>query len=473
MKKPKFEISKTQDRRTICNRIRIRDTQLSCAVVNRSRFASGDIRDRALGVVGTHIGYGIGDRPSKFEAKMERLYEAAVEGDVDSLLGLLEDDPLILDKCIMWSYNGSPLHIAALLGHERFVDEILDRKPELAGEVDAQEISPLHFATAKGYLGIAKKLLTVNADMCYAYDIYGRSPLHIAVVKGQVDVLKELVRESPHAARQKMGHGETILHLCVEHNNLEALKVLVESVGDHEFVNLKNDHGDTILHLAAAYKQTETISFLTSCTAVEVNSLNADSLTAHELLARSGKSGTRMDNTHNLFEAGGSTEIVHALSRSEMEFMTMRALPPYANDQNITLPVQRKGGFWQDTTQGDSSTKPHTAGYSIMADNDAHQDFPTASLPVIVVGDFYGYSCSKEAYVIAIGSGLACGLDRVESRRTGLLRLQGPMEFRGGVMCGLKQPDEIKILRIDQIHHVLSEGANGGHFLWPPCAMNS
>ncbi|XP_030456350.1 ankyrin repeat-containing protein NPR4-like [Syzygium oleosum] len=180
--------------------------------------------------------------------------------------------------------------------------------------------------------------------MCYAHDIYGRNPLHIAVVKDRVDVLKELVRESPHAARQKMGHGETILHLCVEHYKLEALKVLVESVGDHEFVNLKNDHGDTILHLAAAYKQTETISFLVTCTAVEVNSLNADSLTAHELLARSGKSGRHMDNIHNFFEAGGSTEIVHALSRSEMESMTMGALPPYANDQNITSQCSEKVG---------------------------------------------------------------------------------------------------------------------------------
>ncbi|KAI6679899.1 hypothetical protein NL676_033780 [Syzygium grande] len=31
----------------------------------------------------------------------------------------------------------------------------------------------------------------------------------------------------------------------------------VETVGDHEYVNLKNDNGDTILHLAAANKQTE------------------------------------------------------------------------------------------------------------------------------------------------------------------------------------------------------------------------
>ncbi|XP_048140786.1 ankyrin repeat-containing protein BDA1-like [Rhodamnia argentea] len=188
-----------------------------------------------------------------------RLYKAAAEGDAASLLDLLRDDPLILDRCLVWSYNETPLHVAAMLGHEKFVGEILDRKPELAGELDSQKFSPLHLATAKGHLGVVKKLLTVNADVCYARDKYGRNPLHIAAVKGRVDALKELVRERPDAARQRMEHGETILHLCVKHNNVEALKLLVESVGDDEFVNLKNDDGDTVLHLAAADRQTEEI----------------------------------------------------------------------------------------------------------------------------------------------------------------------------------------------------------------------
>ncbi|XP_030456844.2 ankyrin repeat-containing protein ITN1-like [Syzygium oleosum] len=342
---------------------------------------------------------------------MERkLYKAAAEGDAASLVDLLKDDPLILDRCMVWYYNETPLHIAAMLGHEKFVDEILDRNPKLAGELDSQKFSPLHLAAAKGHLGVVKKLLTVNADMCYARDRYGRNPLHIAAVKGRIDVLKELIRESPDAAHQKMGHGETILHLCVKHNNLEALKLLVESFGDPEFVNLKNDNGDTILHQAAADKQTETMSFLTSFTTVEANSPNADGLTAYDLLAQSGKPGRNMDNINNFCEAGATTAtaILRAPSRSEIESMMMGASPPNANDQNIASPMQRKsleknlnkqydwlerkkgalmvvasltatmafqvgvnppGGFWQETTRGDNSKYSHTAGFSIMADN--------------------------------------------------------------------------------------------------------
>ncbi|KAI6698543.1 hypothetical protein NL676_018662 [Syzygium grande] len=95
-----------------------------------------------------------------------RLYKAAAEADVASLLNLLKDDPLILDRCIVWSYNETPLHIAAMLGHEKFIDKILDQKPELAGELNSQKLSPLHLATAKSYPGVVKKLLSVNVDMC-------------------------------------------------------------------------------------------------------------------------------------------------------------------------------------------------------------------------------------------------------------------------------------------------------------------
>ncbi|KAF8020307.1 hypothetical protein BT93_G0881 [Corymbia citriodora subsp. variegata] len=334
-----------------------------------------------------------------------RLYKAAAEGDVTSLLDLLNDDPLILDRCIVWSYNETPLHVAAMLGHEKFVDEILDRRPELAGELDSQKLSPLHLATAKGYLGVVKKLLSVNADMCYTRDKYGRNPLHIAVAKGRINVLKEMVQQSPDAARHKMEHGETILHLCVKHNNLEALKLLVETIQDNEFVNSKNDDGDTILHLAVADKQTETINFLMSCTTIEVDSPKWNGLAACDLLSQSGKPW-QMDNINNFCEARMRSTNVNALSRSEIEPITMRALPP--NDQTIALLKKRKGwkknykkqydwlerkksalmvvasltatmafqvgvnppgGFWQDTTPGDNSTNPHSAGFSIMADN--------------------------------------------------------------------------------------------------------
>ncbi|XP_039051355.1 E3 ubiquitin-protein ligase MIB2-like [Hibiscus syriacus] len=162
--------------------------------------------------------------------KMEkRLYDAAVEGSKISLLNLLHEDALLLDRFITGRvtssmpgrYPETPLHVASMLGHLEFVDEILTHKPELAKELDSRKSSPLHLAAAKGNLQVAKNLLQVNLDMCHVCDVDGRNPIHIAAMKGLLGLLRELVDARPWAARVLMEQGETILHACVRCNQLD------------------------------------------------------------------------------------------------------------------------------------------------------------------------------------------------------------------------------------------------------------
>lgn len=117
-----------------------------------------------------------------------RIYEAAVEGSVESLLNLLQVDALSLDRFVVSCYSESEtlLHIAAPLGHLDFVQEILRRKPELAGELDSRKSSPLQLAAAKGYLDIVLKLISVNPEMCSARDRDEKNPLHIAAIRGML-----------------------------------------------------------------------------------------------------------------------------------------------------------------------------------------------------------------------------------------------------------------------------------------------
>ncbi|KAE8657890.1 Detected protein of unknown function [Hibiscus syriacus] len=118
-------------------------------------------------------------------------------------------------------YPETPLHVASMLGHLEFVDEILTHKPELAKELDSRKSSPLHLAAAKGNLQVAKNLLQVNLDMCHVCDVDGRNPIHIAAMKGLLGLLRELVDARPWAARVLMEQGETILHACVRCNQLD------------------------------------------------------------------------------------------------------------------------------------------------------------------------------------------------------------------------------------------------------------
>ncbi|XP_059630177.1 ankyrin repeat-containing protein At5g02620-like [Cornus florida] len=164
----------------------------------------------------------------------------------------------LIYKVIKNCFNETVLHVAVLQGHENFVKEILQRKPELAGELDSQQSSPLHLASANGNVEIVELLLLVKPDMCGVLDGDGRNPLHLAAINGRVDVLDKLIQASPSAARAPLDHGQTnIMHLCVQHNQLEALKLLVEEMNDEEFVNSKDEHEATILQVAVADKQIE------------------------------------------------------------------------------------------------------------------------------------------------------------------------------------------------------------------------
>ncbi|XP_039165198.1 ankyrin repeat-containing protein BDA1-like [Eucalyptus grandis] len=224
------------------------------------------------------------------------LYVAAVKGDVPYLLELLAKDQLLLNKNMTENQAETPLHIAAMLGHLDFVEEILARKAELAKDQDSQGSTPLHLAAAKGYLNIVVSLLRVNPDMCNVCDIYKRNPLHVAAMKGHVAVLEYLVQKRPNAAHSSVEHGQTILHLCLMHNRLEALKFLIDILPS-DLINSRDQRGNTILHLAATYGETKTMLFLTN-KGVKPNIKNFRGFTALDLLAQ-GESEERKRKWQN------------------------------------------------------------------------------------------------------------------------------------------------------------------------------
>ncbi|MBA0868785.1 hypothetical protein Goshw_018777, partial [Gossypium schwendimanii] len=154
----------------------------------------------------------------------KRLYNATKNGDKNELLCLLHEHAQLLDRFTKGRYPETPLHIAVMLGHSEFVDELLIRMPELAKELDTRRRSALQLAVA---------------------------------MKGRFAVLRELFHARPWAARSPMAQCDTILHACVRWNQLEALKLLVtEGISDEEFVNRLNNEGNTILHMSITANQT-------------------------------------------------------------------------------------------------------------------------------------------------------------------------------------------------------------------------
>ncbi|KDO39712.1 hypothetical protein CISIN_1g041009mg [Citrus sinensis] len=267
-------------------------------------------------------------------------------GSVNTLLELRQQDPLIVERPTVNCLSETPLHVAALLGHEDFAKEILRQKPRIAEELDSRKSSALHIASQKGYVGIVKALLQVIPDKCSDTDVDGRNPLHLAAMRGHIDVLEELARAKPDAASARLIWGETILHLCVKHNQLEALKFLLENMGDSELLNAKDDYGMTILHLAVADKQIEAIKLLTTSTAIEVNAVTANGFTAWDILAQSKRDTKDWDIGELLRRAGAISAQDLQLPANELAVIQTNSVTSHENNQKHEGKKDLKGTPW-------------------------------------------------------------------------------------------------------------------------------
>ncbi|KAK9101472.1 hypothetical protein Scep_024902 [Stephania cephalantha] len=349
-----------------------------------------------------------------------RLYEASLQGDVSSLLQLIQEDALILDRRVMISNNFTddaicvnPLHIAAMRGHIDFAKVILEHKPELASKVDSQGFYPLHWASASTNVDMVRELSKAQRSVCLSTDGDGRTPLHVAVVEGRVEVIKELVRCEAKAVEVVLYGGETILHLCVKNGRLEALKVLLEWMKikrfDHQMVvsvNSKDDDGNTLLHIAVAKRQIQIIELLLG-NGVEVNALNKNGFTALDIMLQSPRelkdvqvfdllqSANALRSSNVLQTTNNTNHVVTikntiASPASNRAAKTRRQRPsqdlvPHENNENwlekkrSTLMVVASliatmafqggvnppGGVWQD--DGSTNGVQYTAGKSVMS----------------------------------------------------------------------------------------------------------
>ncbi|OMO67235.1 hypothetical protein CCACVL1_20687 [Corchorus capsularis] len=236
----------------------------------------------------------------------KRLLDAAMEGDIKSLHGLLQEDPLILHRSMVSCVSETPLHVSSMLGHVNFVQELLSLNPELASELDSHGCSALHLAAAKGHVEIVKELVKVDPGTCTVRNEDGKTPLHLAAIKGKVEVARVLVRACPESARAVTERDETALHLCVGNNRLVGLKSLIEEIwkNDDQLLNWKDCDGNTVLHLAVAKKQIEIIKFLLTSRGLDINATNKNGFTALDTLRQSPRDLRDMEIECILKDAG-------------------------------------------------------------------------------------------------------------------------------------------------------------------------
>ncbi|PSS07775.1 Ankyrin repeat-containing protein [Actinidia chinensis var. chinensis] len=357
-----------------------------------------------------------------------RLMEAARTGNVDALMKLLEEDPLLLHSFALAGGGcETPLHMASMAGQLHFVQQILKlRQHQFETELNQDGFSPLHIASANGYLEIVKELLKVvgSLHLCRLQGREGRIPLHCAAIKDGLDS----TGSSP----------------AVKNNQFQGLRLLVAHLNDFKkegVLNNKDGQGNTILHLAVSRKQYEASIlwldqfFMSSIekdfpficesvdeqvvdlllgehsdtkAAVDVNSLNNNGLTAldwlllfqseagdreiEEILRQAGGSkardlhasvaqtGSTISNQNQDNQPAAPEQSRRSLAKQVLEYFKYnKARDSPSEIRNAMLVVtgliatatyqaalSPPGGVWQDDSIH-APTKAHTAGKSIMA----------------------------------------------------------------------------------------------------------
>ncbi|OWM83070.1 hypothetical protein CDL15_Pgr011752 [Punica granatum] len=278
-----------------------------------------------------------------------KLSDAARTGDVPTLLDLLRQDPLILDKVTVLCLSETPLHTAALLGHVKFVQELLNRLPELAIELDYDGNSPLHLASAKGHVEVVKDLLRVSPTMGKVRNLDGWTPLHVAAIKGRAEVVAQIVRDVPELSGVLTDRSETVMHLCVLKSRREALKMVAGEIirkggdSDHQLVNWRDSDGNTALHIAVAKRHVEIVKFLLTIPGLNVNLQNKSGSTPLDILIHSPRELDDLEIQDSLITADAS-------SAKETHSISSRAYHPYDNPigcpetSKSPSPILQKGG---------------------------------------------------------------------------------------------------------------------------------
>ena len=205
---------------------------------------------------------------------------AVVEGDVESLRGLLEGGADVDERD---SKGLTPLMLAALNRRVDIVEVLL----EYGADVEAEDKSgwrPLRYAIKGGDAGVVKLLLEHGADLHVEYKD-GWSPLEAAVERGDGELVELLLRYGADVDARDKKYGDTPLHKAAETGHIEVVRVLLEHGVKVNVRDKKN--GWTPLHDAAMKGHVEMIKVLLEHGA-DVNAGDKDGFTPLHKAAATG-----------------------------------------------------------------------------------------------------------------------------------------------------------------------------------------
>ncbi|KAM7461782.1 hypothetical protein LguiA_029903 [Lonicera macranthoides] len=160
------------------------------------------------------------------------LYNAAITGDIEVIVGLTKDLSADEVRRLRTSLQNNILHLASQDGHMEAVQAILSMYPSLISEVNSNCDSALHLAARGGHTGVVRAL--INYAKTLDQDI------ETGIRDKQLGIL-----------RRRNKNDDTSLHEATRYNHIQVVSMLLEA-DDQSTYKYENKSGETPLYLAAS-----------------------------------------------------------------------------------------------------------------------------------------------------------------------------------------------------------------------------
>ncbi|MBN3310849.1 ANR55 protein, partial [Amia calva] len=253
------------------------------------------------------------------EVDLNVVYQAAANGDVNTLTAIIREDPSILECC---DSEGSTPLMHAVSGRQVDTVKLLLKMGASINTQDACGRTSLSLATYLGWLEGCVCLLRNGAKQNIA-DKNGRLPLHAATAETDLRLMAVLLQQSTLCEiNHQDNEGMTPLHWAAFHNRPQHIQALLQKgadptlvdkdfktalhwavqsgnrflcslILDHQLgssvINYDDENGKTCVHIAAAAGYSDIIYELARVPETNLQALDVDDRTPLHWAAAAGK----------------------------------------------------------------------------------------------------------------------------------------------------------------------------------------
>ncbi len=181
-----------------------------------------------------------------YQVQAQDIFEAAENGDLNTVRMLIEgDNSLLVKRDMIKTPGNTPLHFAVSGGQRDIVEFLI----EAGSDVNVKSyfgVTPLHLAAQKGHLAVVEYLIEKGAEI-HVKDRSRHSPVFYAAFGGHAGVVELLLSEGVDI-HVKGKNDMTLLHAAASGGHLILTRYLIEHRSD---ANAPNIFGQTPLHMAA------------------------------------------------------------------------------------------------------------------------------------------------------------------------------------------------------------------------------